>query len=379
MGMMMLGQLIMSLIGDRDSWDQMSMMGGMMGGMGGGMMGGGMGGMGGGMMGGMGGGMRSVPPTSLPFATLKSGQTRHLPTRLVSLSQPDADARLALPAKGEKLQLGDINQLTQDGRVQKALKRLAADKAPSSVSQLVMLNVSSKLDWAAIARISKSWANAHELSMAREFVEKLDTLPEGESGALLCELRPADEAQAAVVDELNKLFDGLTVLGLPVKTVVPSRPDGPALACRIQVGGSADKLEAQVQVAKSDGTATKWENVGKFNLPIELKDGKVAGAAFADALAEGILSRVVRAQLSKGPLVKGKQTYKIRVDNASPLILNGLSVQGTVSESGDAPKVLAGISIPPAKNMTVPASGDIVDQLGLRKGIRIIAADLSGL
>ena len=32
--------------------------------------------------------MRSVPPTSLPFATLKPGQTRHLPTRLVSLSQP---------------------------------------------------------------------------------------------------------------------------------------------------------------------------------------------------------------------------------------------------------------------------------------------------
>ena len=52
-----------------------------------------MGGMGGrwaaawaaGMIGwaGMGGGMRSVPPSSLPFAELKPGQTRHLPTRLV--------------------------------------------------------------------------------------------------------------------------------------------------------------------------------------------------------------------------------------------------------------------------------------------------------
>ena len=46
MGMMMLGRLIMSLVGDRDSWDSSSLMSGMMGGMGGGTMGGG------GMMGG---------------------------------------------------------------------------------------------------------------------------------------------------------------------------------------------------------------------------------------------------------------------------------------------------------------------------------------
>jgi hypothetical protein len=39
------------------------------------------GGMGG--MGGMGGGMRSVSPAELPTASLKPGQTRHLPTRLL--------------------------------------------------------------------------------------------------------------------------------------------------------------------------------------------------------------------------------------------------------------------------------------------------------
>ena len=132
MGMMMLGRLIMYFCGDYDSWDQRALMMGMMGGMGGGMggMGGGMGGMGGGM-GGMGGGMRSVPPTGLPFADLKPGQTRNLPTRLVS-SRADPSARPAssLPAKGEQLQLGDIAQVNDDPRVQKALKRLAAEKAP---------------------------------------------------------------------------------------------------------------------------------------------------------------------------------------------------------------------------------------------------------
>ena len=44
--------------------------------------------MGGGMMGGMGGGMRSVPPSALPSALLNRGQTRNLPTRLVSIPRP---------------------------------------------------------------------------------------------------------------------------------------------------------------------------------------------------------------------------------------------------------------------------------------------------
>ena len=78
-------------------------------------------------------------------------------------------------------------------------------------------------------------------------------------------------------------------------------------------------------------------------------------------------------------MVKGKQTYKIRIDNASPLLLNGVAVQGTLGAPNDPPKVLAGISIPPRKNLTVPATGEMVEQLGLKKGIRIIAADLSGL
>src|SRR5262249_21362119 len=134
MGMMMLGRLIMSLVGDRDSWDQTSLMSGMMMGMGGMGMGGmGMGGMGMGGMGGMGGGgWRSVPPTSLPFATLDSKQTRRLPTRLVGLSEPDPDSPVAGPKKGEPLRIGDITQMTGDATVQKALRRLAADKAPQS-------------------------------------------------------------------------------------------------------------------------------------------------------------------------------------------------------------------------------------------------------
>ncbi len=120
MGMMMLARMIMYFCGDPDSWDMRSLMMGM-GGMGMGGMGGGMGGMGGGM-GGMGGGMRSVPPTLLPSADLNPGQTRNLPTSLVSISTPDPESGVSLPEKGERLQIvGDVSGVVSDPKVQKAL------------------------------------------------------------------------------------------------------------------------------------------------------------------------------------------------------------------------------------------------------------------
>ena len=109
--------------------------------MGGGM--GGMGGMGGGGMGGM-GGMMSVPATGPPSALLNPGQTRHLPTRLVSLMPPDPEAGVKLPFKGESLQLVDIAETEHSPIVQKAMRRLAEEMAPSRVSQLVMWHLVSR-------------------------------------------------------------------------------------------------------------------------------------------------------------------------------------------------------------------------------------------
>ena len=83
--------------------------------------------------------------------------------------------------------------------------------------------------------------------------------------------------------------------------------------------------------------------------------------------------------MSKGPREKGKLTYQLRIENASPLILNGLSMTGPASKPAEEPKVLLGITIPPRKNLTVPASEDAVRTMGLKQGIRVMAIDLSGL
>jgi hypothetical protein len=83
--------------------------------------------------------------------------------------------------------------------------------------------------------------------------------------------------------------------------------------------------------------------------------------------------------LVKGPRDKGKLTYGIRIDNASPLILNGVAVLGAVNKTNEIPKPLWGICISPRKQMTLPASEEVVKALGLRQGIRVMMIDLSGL
>ena len=80
---------------------------------------------------------------------------------------------MRLPEKGEPLRIvGDIAQVNDNAKVQKALRRLAADKAPTSLSQLVMWNLAAGLDWNTIAQLSQGWSNRHELTLAKDFVDR---------------------------------------------------------------------------------------------------------------------------------------------------------------------------------------------------------------
>jgi hypothetical protein len=382
---MMLARMIMYFCGDPDSWDRrslmMGMMGGMMGGMGGmmGGMGGGMGGMGG-MMGGMGGGMRSVPPTELPSAVVNSGKTRHLPTRLVGLDSPTQDRSLARPAEGEPLRLGDVADVSEDARVAKALRRLATASASDSLSQLVMWRVNGGLEWDTIAEMSNKWANQYELTLAREFVERLDAAGSAEAGSaeagrLLFEIDGADSATAVLAAEVRKQLRHKNVLGLLSEIGIPNQPERPSIACRVRFKGD----EAQVQVVATDAAAERWVAYGKFKMAIKHEGETFDSLRFADDLAERVLGRFVRAQLSKGVKEHGKFRYQMRIENASPLVLNGVAVVGVESTDSTAPRILAGISLPPRRSMTVGATDEVVKSLELKKGVRVVALDLSEL
>ena len=66
----------------------------------------------------------------------------------------------------------------------------------------------------------------------------------------------------------------------------------------------------------------------------------------AEQLAEGIAGRLVRAQVTKGKKVKDVQTYKLRIDNASPLLLNGVALAGPELSPEVNPSMVAGFSLP---------------------------------
>ncbi len=199
-----------------------------------------------------------------------------------------------------------------------------------------------------------------------------------DSGTLYLDVTTKSADHEALAAELRKVFEKASVLGLTVKPGVPAKPSGPSLACQIAL---TDAGEAVVQVSTTSGLGRDWVSSGKFSLPLEREkvSGDLKPALLADAMAEGVLARLVRAQLTKGPKVKGKETFKIRIDNVSPLVLNGLALAGTTPTPEARPSAVAGFSLPPHKSLTVPATEEMVERLGLKDGVRAIAADLSGL
>ncbi len=379
MGMMTLGRLIMFLVGEMSSWNFSSLMiggmgmGGMgMGGMGGGMGGMGMGGMGGGMMG---GGMRSVPPTGPPYAVLQPGQSRRLPTRLVSLGGPTTEGTVAFPAQGEKLTLGDVEQLNPDPLVALAVRRLAEEKAPTVASQLVMWNVSAGLGWDAIANLSKGWAGPKDVALARRFVENLGQKAREETGRIFVKV----EGDVGLADAMKTLAKQGSLLGLKVEIGIPDAPTGPSLAFAIVVDPAKEKAEMAV---KSSTGLGRWVDAGKLTLPVTQKDGKVDAPKLADAAADGILGRVIEARLVKGKKVHGHESYTVQILNRSPLVLNGVALAGPGpidEKGGTVPGILSGLSVGPGNYLAIGASAEMVERLGLKKGVHILAADLSGL
>ncbi len=159
--------------------------------------------------------MRSVAPSALPSALLNPDQTRSLPTRVVNVSSGDDQAGVTLPEKGEPLRIvGDVSKVSDNPLVRKALKRLTAEMAPTSLTQLVMLRLSGGLEWDAIAELSQKWANAYELTLAKDFVQRLESLPDGETGRLLFQVDGKDEAGESFAAEVRKAINSKMVLGL---------------------------------------------------------------------------------------------------------------------------------------------------------------------
>jgi hypothetical protein len=248
-----------------------------------------------------------------------------------------------------------------------------------------MWQVAGGYDWATLNRLSQGWANSYELALARRFVSELDQRKEDaaqseltearETGIFYHDIEAREPGQKARAEAITKLLADRSIFGLKAEAGLPERPEGPSIACRVRLAGS----EALVAVAIPDVAGTDWKPLGEFKLTLSEEKGEALKAeAIADALAAGLVGRLVRAHLEKGPKVKGQATYTVRIDNGSPMILNALALSGAEADPKKTAAVL-GLCVPPGKHLTLPASQEVVDRLGLKDGVRIIAADLSGL
>jgi hypothetical protein len=182
--------------------------------------------------------------------------------------------------------------------------------------------------------------------------------------------------------DLRAVLDQSMMLGLPIEFGIPATPEGPAVACRVQLSTSSGTDQATVLLSVSDSSGRGWNESGKFTL--DLQDGakpEKQAASLADRMAGGLLERLVHVTLVRQTKSKAreKQPFQIQIENASPLVLNGLSIVGSSEKDPTPPATLIGIALSPRKRLMVPASRESVERLHLGGGIHAYAANLSGL
>ena len=135
--------------------------------------------------------------------------------------------------------------------------------------------------------------------------------------------------------------------------------------------------EFRIKMADLTPAADESQPEGQATSDDQKKD--LVPIRLGNLVAEGILRNLVRVQLARGPKVKGKDTYRIKIVNESPMILNGLALGSAEDRDKSDVSVFSGFCLPPAKTLTVPASSEMVTRLHMKDGVRIFAADLSGL
>ena len=259
---------------------------------------------------------------------------------------------------------------------------MAEDKAPPSVAQLVIWNVVDGFDWATIERYSRPLGECQRADPGHELRQgdakgRGGAIAPGDSGSIRWELTSRRAEGDALTADLAKALEGKTLLGVPLRRGITETPDGPSLAVRLRV----DADEIMVQVSASNEGSTAWVPVSKIARGSrgEGRRGPARGRAI-DRIAGGVLGRVLDAKLIPVAKAKGgKPTYRIRIDNASPLILNALTLSGPEAgkDSPRTPSCLAGFSLPPHRSMSLPISEDAVQRLGLQSGIQLLEADLT--
>ncbi len=172
-----------------------------------------------------------------------------------------------MPAKGEPLALADIAETNDDPRVQKAMRRLAEDMAPSRISQLVMWHLCAGLDW-----------NTHRPAFG-EVGQPLRVDPRpgvrGSAGyesprvrapKILFEFAGTDGPVKRWRPNFRRTLQNKMVLGLVADNGIPPRPHAPAVACRVKLKARPRRW---CRSWRPTAPARNWIAFGKFSVPVK--------------------------------------------------------------------------------------------------------------
>ncbi|MHC5542548.1 hypothetical protein ACYOEI_30350, partial [Singulisphaera rosea] len=280
---------------------------------------------------------------------------------------------------GEPLKVSDVD--TAEGLTpgfRQLIKQLAGAKTPETVAQLVLWNAGQGLDWSRLEALAATWTNRRELALAQRLAERLGSRDSSgqpaEASVLSFEISATTPEDQRLAMDLRKILEGKTILGLTPREGVPAKPTGPALATRVLIRKSA----VSVHVLASDEAGVAWVDLGQASIPrFSSPEAPRSPAEIVDAWAESMLARIIHVRFARHG--ESNHHFFIRIENRSPFVLKGLSVDGPGTDSGSSPSTLVGISLPPGKKMTVPASPKAVQRLRLKQGIHATAANFDTL
>src|SRR5262249_56889647 len=120
--------------------------------------------------------------------------------------------------KGEGVEMRAINTIEGSSpRLQGAVKRLAEERAPETVAQLVLWHLGYGIDWPTRVQLSRPWANPSEVALARQFVDRQGEAESAgrvpDTGTLFYDVSAAEPAQERLGADVRKLLDTRTLLG----------------------------------------------------------------------------------------------------------------------------------------------------------------------
>ena len=208
-----------------------------------------------------------------------------------------------MPAQGEKLTLGDVAQITADPRTAAAVRRLADREGADGRLAARALE---RRGWPRLGRrsrrLSAGWADPRDVALAKRFVDTLDSPIAEETGRIHVQV-DGDPDLASAMKTLAK--EG-SLLGLKVETGNPRRPRRP-------VAGGDDRRERregqgggrrQGRPTAGAGGSTRASS----RCRLLRRTASSTPPAFADAMADGLLGRLVEARLVK----RGRSTARRR-------------------------------------------------------------------